>query len=158
MPTPAAHVWRQNPARSLVVDPMPGPRGTLAVTALTWPPKDPGDVLDYGLDLGPALEGCGGDTVATLDVAVTPTAPGDLRVVSSAVDGVRVVLWLGEGQPGTTYAVQVTVGTAGGRTLSRSVQLPVVALANPAAPANGLITDTGAPLLDQNGNPILLGA
>ena len=84
------HVWKPSTARVLVLDDfMPVPRGA-AISAppiLSWPPKDPGDVLDYQLDLGPALVGNEGDAIAALDVAITPNGPGDLSLTSTAADG-----------------------------------------------------------------------
>jgi hypothetical protein len=138
---------------------VPVPRGTPAgaTTPLCWPAKDPADVLDYRLDITAALVGNEGDGIATLDVAIFPANPGDLVLSSAVADGPAAVLWLSGGQAGTTYTVTVTIGTNAGRVLSRSVALPVVALAAIAVPANGLVTENGMPLTDQNGNPILLG-
>jgi hypothetical protein len=67
------------------------------------------------------------------------------------------VLWFSGGVTGTTYSVQVTLGTAGGRTIARAVLLPVCGLAAAAPPASALTDDNGAIITDQNGNPILIG-
>lgn len=166
MSTAASHVWRPSAARVLVLDGfVPGPRGVpVQVPAPpTWPAKDPADVLDYQFDIAPALSGNDGDAVATLDVSISPASPGDLSLASAAADGSRAVLWLQGGVAGTTYTVTLMVGTQAGRMLSRSVLLPVVALARigasavAAAAGETLTTDAGAPLTDGNGNALLVG-
>ena len=160
MTTTASHVWRPSAARILVMDGfVPGPRGVpaQALAPPTWPTKDPADVLDYQFDIAPALTGNDGDAVATLDVSVSPSNPGDLSLASAAADGSRAVLWLQGGQAGTTYTVTLTIGTQAGRTLSRSVLLPVLALSSGMAVSNDLTTDSGDALTDGNGNALLLG-
>lgn len=160
MATTANHVWRPSAARVLVVDGfIPGPRGVPAHAAATptWPTKDPSDVLDYQFDIAPALTGNDGDGLATLDVAISPSNPGDLSLASAVADGARAVLWLRGGQAGTTYTVTLTLGTQAGRTLSRSVLLPVLALAAAPVTSSSLTTDAGDALTDANGNALLLG-
>ena len=156
--TPATHLWRPSVARLLVLDSfVPVPRGIFAVALvpLQWPAKDPLDILDYQFDIAPALNGDRGDAISTLDVTITPSALGDLSLSSAAADGARAVLWLAGGQAGTTYTVTLTVGTQGGRTLSRSVLLPVLSLSAPIASPSVLLTESGQPLLDDNNNPLL---
>jgi hypothetical protein len=158
MPTIASHAWIPSVARVVTLDAfVPVPRGTTPAPPATpcWPLKDPGDVLDYQFDIAPALIGNDGDTIATLDIAVFPAAAGDLALTSITADGTRAVLWLTDGQPGTTYTITLTIGTQAGRTIARSVLLPVAALANPPVNPDSLLTSSGAPLVDQNGNPIL---
>lgn len=158
MPAPP-HVFRPSNARLVLLDDfLPVPRGA-AVTAppaLSWPAKDPGDVLDYQLDLSPALIGNEGDAIASLDVAITPNGPGDLSLASTAADGASAVLWLSGGQAGTTYSLAVTVSTTNGRTIARTIRLPVLALSAPAPGDAGLELETGAGLTDENGNPLTL--
>lgn len=161
MPTTALHVWRPSGARRVVLDGfVPVPRGTILATPapLAWPAKDPADVLDYEFDASAALLGNRGDTIATIDVAITPNATGDLALSSAVADGALAVFWFSGGLVGTVYVVQVTLGTTSGRTLSRAVLLPVQALATTAAPINALTTDSGTIVTDQNGNPILIGS
>jgi len=164
MATNASHIYRPSAARALVLDGfVPGPRGALSATPLpSWPAKDPADVLDYQFDISPALSGNDGDAVATLDVAISPSNPGDLALASAAADGARAVLWLSGGVAGTTYSVTLTIGTQAGRTLARSVLLPVLALSSAAGSVSAggqgaLTTDTGSVLVDEAGNPLLLG-
>jgi len=164
MATSAIHIYKPSAARVLVVDGfVPVPRGASVAAMLAWPAKDPADVLDYQFNIAPALNGDDGDAVATLDVAISPANLGDLSLASAAADGARAVLWLAGGRAGTTYSVTLTIGTQAGRTLSRSVLLPVLALASVdgsgSGPANpgSLQTETGAELVDEAGNPLLLG-
>lgn len=159
MATPANHTWKPSNARVAVIDSfVPVPRGTTAVAPapLNWPTKDPGDVLDYILDISPAVIGNDGDGISTLDVAISPSLPGDLEVQSATTDGSRVILWLTAGQAGTIYTVTFTISTINGRSLVRSVLLPVLSLSVPVIPADALLAAVGTALTDQNGNPILL--
>jgi hypothetical protein len=159
MATPANHAWKPSNARVVVIDSfVPVPRGTTAVAPapLNWPTKDPGDVLDYILDISPAIMGNDGDGINTLDVAISPSDPGDLTLQSSTTDGSRVILWLTGGQAGTVYTISFTISTINGRSLVRSVLLPVLSLSVPVIPVDALLAAAGTALTDQNGNPILL--
>ena len=158
MPTTAAHVWRPSAARTITLDAfIPVPRGTTATipAPLSWPLKDPGDLLDYQFDIAPALIGNDGDAIATLDITISPSNPGDLALSSTAADGTRAVLWLSAGQPGIAYTVTLTIGTQAGRTIARSVLLPVATLAIPPATSAPLQTENGSALTDSKGNPVL---
>ena len=163
MATPAQHLVLPTRVRTIVLDgPLPRPRGTPPLVSgqpclPAWPAKDPADVLDYAFDIAPVLCGNPGDAVATLDVSITPSNPGDLSLASAAADGLRCVLWLQAGQPGTVYTVTLRIGTQNGRVLARSVMLPVIALSNAITPPNELLINGGAPLLDGSGNPIETG-
>lgn len=159
MPTTAPHVWRPSAARTITLDAfIPVPRGTAAAPPklLSWPLKDPGDLLDYQFDIAPALIGNDGDAISTLDIAIAPSAPGDLALASAAADGTRAVLWLAAGKPGITYTVTIGIGTQAGRMISRSVLLPVAALAYVPVVNPPVLTDTGSTIVDSNGNPILV--
>jgi hypothetical protein len=161
MPTIASHVTRPSNARSVVLDGfVPVPAGSLASTpaVLSWPAKDPQDVLDYELDISPALAGNEDDRIATIDVAIQPSATGDLALMSSAADGNVAVLWLTGGQANTVYAVQITIGTDAGRIIGRTVYLPVLTLMSSTPPAGVLTTASGAAVTDQSGNTITVGS
>lgn len=152
------HVWKPSNARLVTVDSfIPVPRGAtaLAPPPLNWPAKDPGDILDYILDIAPAIVGNDGDGIATLNVNITPSNPGDLTLQSATADGSRVILWLSGGQAGTIYTIGFAITTVNGRSLQRSVLLPVILLSVPLVPANALFTAAGVVLTDQNGNPVL---
>jgi hypothetical protein len=160
MRTPTTHVWKPSNARTVMLDSfIPVPRGSAAVAPapLNWPTKDPVDVLDYQFDISAALIGNDGDAIATLDVTIEPASPGDLALQSATADGAIAVLWLSGGQPGTIYTVNLTITTSSGRTISRTILLPVLCLSVPPTPPNALITDAGVVLTDQNGNPVLVG-
>jgi len=134
----------------------PFPRGVLQTQppALAWPVKDPADVLDYVFDLTDALAGNEGDSIATIDVSISPNNTGDLTLQSSRADGDQAILWLAAGIAGTTYAVTVVVGTNSGRVLSRTVSLPVESLSTSNVSTNDITDQTGAPLTDQTGAPL----
>lgn len=157
MVTPATYVSKPSNARTVKLDSfVPVPRGAVAVAPapLSWPAKDPVDTLDYRLDVSSALVGNEGDAIATLDVAIFPSNPGDLTLNSVAADGSAIVLWLTGGQTNTVYIVTVKVSTMSGRMLQRSVLLPVLALSDPPIPPFAITTDLGVPVVDQNGNPV----
>lgn len=158
MSTQISHMMKPSRARRLVLDGfLPRPRGDTVVAppVLSWPSKDPQDVLDYEFDIAPALIGNPSDTITSINVTVSPQNPGDLALNSVAADGSNIVLWLSAGQANTTYSVTIQVGMTSGRMLQRSVLLPVLSLSNIAPPPAGIVTDTGMVLTDQNGNPVL---
>lgn len=160
MSTPANHIWKPSNARLVAINSFIAiARGTTAVSpaSLNWPAKDPGDILDYILDIAPAIVGNDGDGIATLDVSVTPANPGDLSIQSSTTDGSRIILWLSAGQAGTIYVINFFISTLSGRCLKRSILLPVILLSAPQTPPTALLTSGGLPLVDQNGNPVLSG-
>ena len=160
MPTLVNHVWKPSSARLVTIDSfVPVPRGSVAVAPppLSWPTKDPNDVLDYIVDISPALLGNDNDSIATIDVTVAPNNPGDLTVQSTTADGSRIVLWLAGGQAGTVYVTTLNIATVSGRILERSVLLPVLMLSSPAVPPNAIVTVSGIVITDQNGNPVLSG-
>lgn len=139
---------------------LPVPRGSApsAVRLPVWPAKDPGDVLDYEVDASPALLDSEGDAIATLAVVAQPSG---LTIGATAAEGLIGVVWLSGGAAGTTYTVQLTIGTVGGRTLSRAVLLPVQSLTTPSAgvgtgAGNALTTDAGVVVTDGQGAPILV--
>ena len=154
------HVWRPSSARRVVLDGFaPVARGAVlsAPAPLSWPAKDPGDVLDYEFDIAAALVGNEGDPIVSLSAVITPGDAQDLQLASMLADGSRAVFWFSGGQAGVTYVVQVSLTTASGRSLGRAVLLPVLALASAAAPSSALTTDLGGVVTDSLGNPILIG-
>jgi hypothetical protein len=158
MATQASHVWKPSTARVVVLDSfIPVPRGSSAVAPppLNWPSKDPADVLDYEFDISPALVGNDGDSILTLDVAISPNSGGDLQLDSATADGAIAVLWLSGGQAGTVYTVTIVIGTTNGRTIQRSILLPVLYLSQPSAPADAIQTNAGLIITDQNGYPVV---
>ena len=159
--TTTAHIWRPSTARSLAIDGfLPVPRGTVPATPapLSWPAKDPGDVLDYEFDIAAALLGSEGDTIASVAVTISPGGTGALVADSAAMDGTVALFWFSGGQAGTVYTVQVGIVTVEGRRISRALLLPVVSLTEAVPASTSLTTDQGSIITDQNGNPILLGS
>ncbi|MCC6717373.1 MAG: hypothetical protein IT555_05770 [Acetobacteraceae bacterium] len=153
-------VWRPSTARRVVLDgfaPVPRGTGQAAPPLLAWPAKDPADVLDYEFDITAAVAGHDSDAIAMVDVIASPAGSGHLTIGDIAADGRTAVVWLAGGQAGTTYRLQITVTTTSGRTLGRAVALPVLALAAQSPPSGALLTQGGAVVTDQDGNPILLG-
>lgn len=158
MATPAIHLSKPSSARTVVLDAfIPVPRGSIAVAPppLNWPTKDPNDVLDYKFNIAPGLLGNEGDSIATLDVSTSPNNPGDLIVNEAMADGPSAVLWLSEGQAGVVYTITIIISTINGRTIQRSILLPVLLLSVPPIPPNAIDISAGAVLTDQNGNPVL---
>lgn len=157
MATLVPHVWKPSKTRTITIDSfVPVPRGSVATapSLLSWPSKDPGDILDYQLNIEPALVGNEGDTINSVDVDISPNQPGDLSLDNVAADGYKIVIWLSSGQPGITYNVTVIAALASGRTLQRTMLLPVIALSTLSIPVNAIESTTQDPLTDQNGNPI----
>ena len=158
MPTLVSHIWKPSVARTITIDSFIAvPRGSTAPSPipLSWPSKDPGDILDYQLDIEPALIGNEGDTITSVDADIEPSQPGDLYLNNTSADGYKIILWFSAGQANVTYNVTVRVALASGRTLQRTVLLPVVAMSMPSLPANAIETNLGDPLTDQDGNPII---
>lgn len=157
----AGTVWHPSNARRVVLDGFsPVPRGGTgrSPSILIWPEKDPFDVLDYEIDIGPAVLGNEGDGIVAINITTTPSASGDITVTRVAADGNIAAVWISGGNPGTIYVAQVTITTTNGRSLHRSILLPVQALAGTTVPSSILTTSTGAIVTDQNGDPILLGS
>jgi hypothetical protein len=157
MGTPATFSWIPSTARVIVLDGFGAvPRGALQVPPppLAWPEKDPSDTLDYVFDISEAVAGNEGDSIATLDVLITPNNAGDLTLQSSSADGTQAILWLTGGFAGTIYAINITIGTNSGRIIARTVTLPVVSLAVQPVLPNDLLTNNYQPIDDNLGDPI----
>ncbi len=157
MGTQATYTWIPSNARVVTVEGYGAiPRGTppALLRPMAWPAKDPGDTLDFVLDISEAIAGNEGDAIATLDVAISPNNAGDLLLDSSSADGDLAIMWFSQGVAGTVYAVTVTVCTNSGRIIGRTINLPVVALATPPVSGEALTDQTGAPITDQLDEPI----
>ena len=158
MTTLVSHIWKPSKSRIVTIDGfIPVPRGTVATTPalLNWPSKDPADILDYQINIQPALTGNEGDCIESAEIDIHPNQPGDLSVDNVSADGSLVVIWISGGQSGTVYTVTIKTALASGRTLQRSILLPVVALSVPSIPANAIQTNLNDAITDQNGNPIV---
>jgi hypothetical protein len=87
--------------------------------ALTWPNKDPDEVLDYTLNWSERL---GDDTIVT---STWPDPPDGITIDADSYDGTTAVLWLSGGVADTTYLFVNRVVTTGGRTMDQTVKLKV---------------------------------
>jgi hypothetical protein len=157
MATAAIYSWIPSTARTVFVEGFGCvPRGTFPSPpfSMAWPAKDPTETLDYVLDVSEAIAGNEGDAIATLDVLIIPSNPGDLTLQSASADGDLAILWLAAGFPGTTYSVTITIGTNSGRVIARTVNLPVVTLALQPVIPNAITDQTGAPITTQTDSPI----
>lgn len=93
---------------------------------ITWPSKDPDEVLDYELDwadetTGPRL--VTGETLLTSDFSVVE---GDVVINSElfTADGITTV-WLSGGTVGTLCKILNRVTTSGGRTYDQTARLRI---------------------------------
>ena len=159
--TPAIHTWKPSAARTLIISGfMPQARGAYPApppgATAAWPVKDPADVLDYVYDISPAIWGDDGDSIAFLNITISPAAAGDLTLTSTTSNGHQAILWLSAGQSGTTYSVTLAIGTLAGRSFQRTVMLPCLSLSTEPPLGMELVTNTGAPIVDQSGNPIFI--
>ena len=157
MPVLISHLWTPSNSRTVIINGfIPVPRGTSTIPTsfLAWPNKDPKDVLDYQIDISPALQGDPEDTIDSADVEVSPNQPGDLSVDNTFSNGTKLVIWMSSGQAGVVYTVTAQISLASGRTLQRSILLPVVALSNSPSPVDSISTSESQALTDENNSPI----
>jgi hypothetical protein len=91
---------------------------------LAWPPKAPGEVLDYDIDWSLRLNG---DTILTSNYAIITTdgVAGSLAIQSNSFLLTRTKVWVNSGTLGFTYVLQNTVTTANGDTMIESSSLPI---------------------------------
>lgn len=96
---------------------------------LSFPVKDPDEVLDFAIDWSDALDG---DTISSSTWSVD--ADNDDAVLDISVSGhpasftdTTATLWCESGTAGVRYKLYNTVVTAGGRTLQESVYIKVAA-------------------------------
>lgn len=92
---------------------------------LTWPSKDPNEILDYQLNWAdpddPRLET--GETLLTSTFSVVS---GDVVIDSSSFVGTGLTtVWLSSGTVGTACVILNRVTTSGGRTYDQSVKLRI---------------------------------
>lgn len=85
---------------------------------LTWPTKDPDDVLDYGIEWKNRLKG---DTITASEWIV----PEDLVVTDDYISGTLTTAWISGGVNKRSYKVTNRITTAAGRTIDQGVTLRV---------------------------------
>lgn len=155
----AVHAWKPSSSRSVVIDTfVPVPRGGSVSTPplLNWAPKDPRDVLDYQVDISPALVGDENDVIASVDAVSSPNGPDDLAITSVLADGPRVIVWVSGGMAGRVYNVRLEIAMTSGRRVQRGILLPVVEMANGGQNVAIIEVSSGIQLTDDNGNPVLV--
>jgi hypothetical protein len=86
--------------------------------SLSWPDKDPDEVLDYSLNWSPRLDS---DTIATS----TWVVPAGITKNSDTNTTTTTTIWLSSGVASTTYDILNRITTAGGRTMDQTVKLKV---------------------------------
>lgn len=90
--------------------------------ALSWPPKDPDEVLDYQIDWSERLNG---DTISTSSWTISGTGTTPLVEDSNEVSGDLSIVWLSGGTLGVKYTLTNRITTAAGRTMDQSVNLRI---------------------------------
>lgn len=88
--------------------------------SLTWPSKDPQEVLDYTLDYSGRIPA--GDTIVQSSWSV----PSGLTAGTTNHANRQTTIWLSGGTDGQGYEITNTVTTAQGRVLEQTVFLVVL--------------------------------
>ena len=83
---------------------------------ISWPNKDPNEVLDYTIDWDGRL---GGDTIASS----AWTVPAGITKDSDTMADATTTIWLSGGTHNTKYTLENRITTEGGRTLDQSVKI-----------------------------------
>jgi hypothetical protein len=86
------------------------------MSCLSWPAKDPQEILDFGLKWELRLKG---DTIQMSTWAV----PDGIQKHAEDFDDTITTIWLAGGVENTTYEFVNTVTTMGGRTHEQTVRL-----------------------------------
>lgn len=88
--------------------------------ALTWPPKLPAEVLDYRVDWTARLAG---DTISTSVWSIPAGLTGSLQSNTPNT----TTTFLAGGTAGSSYSIENTITTAGGRTMREVIDISIVA-------------------------------
>jgi len=93
-------------------------------------PKDPNEVIDYMIDWAHmehgspgALESLGNDTITGTPLWIVPVG---ITLDSQANNTTTTTGFFSGGTASTDYVITVRITTVGGRTLERSIIIPVV--------------------------------
>jgi hypothetical protein len=93
--------------------------------ALSWPPKDPEEVLDYTIDWTDRLSD---DTITVSEWAMSEDNEDELLIEdSNLISGETTVIWLSAGTLGVTYSLTNHITTAAGREMDQTVRLKIKA-------------------------------
>jgi hypothetical protein len=96
--------------------------------SLSWPPKDPDEILDYDIDWTGRLYNeaelllvAAGQTVVPADTIATSTFTLPPGIVANSTSNTTTAtkVWISGGTEGISYLVQNRIVTAGGRTMDR---------------------------------------
>lgn len=87
---------------------------------VSWPSKDPDEILDFSLDWSERLEG---DTISAATWGTSD--PVGLTRTSQQVSGGVTSAFFSGGAEGTTYSITVTIDTAGGRRMQETAKLKI---------------------------------
>jgi hypothetical protein len=126
---------------------------------LRWPAMQPGEALDYTLDVTAILADTF-DRLGSASVRVMPSDSAGLHVDDVTGSGASVTLRLSHGAPGQAYSVAINLRTeATGRTHTFIVGITMLDRTQTAQQmpiqAFNLVTDQlGTAVTDQAGNPI----
>lgn len=87
---------------------------------LTWPAKDPNEVLDYDIDWTDRLEA--GETISTSTFTVVE---GTVVIDSDSDTGGVTTVWLSGGTEGEVCVILNRIVTSAGRTYDQSIKLRI---------------------------------
>ena len=90
-------------------------------TLLSWPAKDPNEILDYQIQWSPRLRT---DTISTSTFSLK-TANG-VSIDSQSNTTTTSTVWLSGGTAGGTAVINCRIVTAAGRTMDQTVYLEIV--------------------------------
>jgi len=111
---------------------------------MVWPTADPGDLLDYCLDITAWLADAG-TTISQVDVTPSPL-DGIIAIPAYSFDAGVITVQIGGGNVGTTYAIGITAILASGEHLHRGIALSIAALTQPVSVPADALTVNGLPL------------
>lgn len=92
------------------------------MTSLSWPAKDPDEVLDYQINWSASLYGLDGDDTITASTWIVPA--GIAKNAESHNDDTTTI-WLSGGTAGSTYEITNRITTAAGRVMDQTVLLKI---------------------------------
>ena len=87
---------------------------------LTWPSKDPDEVLDYSIDWSARMAN---DSIVASSFIVAPGA--NVAIVANSYSNTMTTVWLAAGTAGRVAKVTNHVVTAAGREFDQSVSLTI---------------------------------
>lgn len=102
--------------------------------SLSWPAKDPDEILDYDVDWTSRLYSAdelalvaAGQTVVPADHIATSqfTLPVGIVANSSTFSNTATKVWLSGGTDGQAYAIVNRITTPGGRTMDQTIKIKI---------------------------------